>query len=279
MKPLEFPATNGVSRPSPHWGGQLIDRAVAADVPAAWVAGDEVYGADPTLRAAIRGHRLGYVLAIAANRYVPTPAGKIRVDRLPAMLPKRAWQKHSAGAGSHGQRYYSWAWVELQRRGRHRHRLPPFADPPQRQHRRTRLPALLQSTAGHAAHPGHRRRSALAHRRILPSRQRPHRARPASGPALDAPGTAGPPWPCSPTPSWPSPPPPNATPPRTPAGLITLTVNEFRRLFDALLLVSQTHHHQPAGLVTMATTTPTPSPPIPLPTPRTTNDHDLLLQY
>ena len=47
----------------PALGRALIDRAVAADVPAAWVAGDEVYGADPTLRAAIRGHRLGYVLA------------------------------------------------------------------------------------------------------------------------------------------------------------------------------------------------------------------------
>ena len=54
------------------------------------------------------------------------------------------------------------------------------------------------------------------------------------------PGTAGPPWPCSPMPSWPWPPPPNATPNPTPTGLITLTVNEFRRLFDALLLA--THH-------------------------------------
>ena len=73
-----------------------------ADVPAAWVAGDEVYGADPRLRAAIRGHHLGYVLAVSANRHVPISAGRIRVDRLPAMLPKRAWQKHSAGTGSHG---------------------------------------------------------------------------------------------------------------------------------------------------------------------------------
>ena len=47
---------------------------LTAKVPAAWVAGDEVYGADPGLRAAIRGHRLGYVLAVAANRRVPTPA-------------------------------------------------------------------------------------------------------------------------------------------------------------------------------------------------------------
>ena len=91
----------------------LITRAVAAEVPASWVAGDEVYGADPRLRAAIRGHGLGYVLAVTANRRVPTPAGPIRVDRLPAHLPKRAWQKHSAGAGSHGHRYYAWAWIAL----------------------------------------------------------------------------------------------------------------------------------------------------------------------
>ena len=87
----------------------LISRAVEANTPAAWVAGDEVYGADPTLRAAIRGHGLGYVLAVSANRRVPTEAGPIRVDALPAMLPARAWQKHSAGAGSHGHRLYSWA--------------------------------------------------------------------------------------------------------------------------------------------------------------------------
>ena len=91
----------------------LISRAVEANTPAAWVAGDEVYGADPTLRAAIRGHGLGYVLAVSANRRVPTEAGPIRVDALPAMLPARAWQKHSAGAGSHGHRLYSWAWIAL----------------------------------------------------------------------------------------------------------------------------------------------------------------------
>ena len=63
------------------------------------VAGDEVYGADPRLRAAIRSHHLGYVMAIAANRRVPTHAGPLRVDALPALLPQHAWQKHSAGVG------------------------------------------------------------------------------------------------------------------------------------------------------------------------------------
>jgi SRSO17 transposase len=97
----------------PTLAATLIARAVQAKVRPAWVAGDEVYGADPRLRAAIRGHGMGYVLAVAANRRVPTAAGAIRVDRLPAQLPKRAWQKHSAGTGSHGHRYYSWAWVAL----------------------------------------------------------------------------------------------------------------------------------------------------------------------
>ena len=84
-----------------------------ANVPAAWVAGDEVYGADPRLRAAVRDHGLGYVLAVSANRRVPTDAGMIRVDVLPALIPPRAWRRHSAGAGAHGPRLYSWAWFRL----------------------------------------------------------------------------------------------------------------------------------------------------------------------
>jgi SRSO17 transposase len=97
----------------PTLAAELIDRAVAAGVPAAWVTGDEVYGADPRLRAAIRGHHLGYVMAIAANRRVPTHAGPLRVDALPALLPQHAWQRHSAGVGAHGPRLYSWAWFQL----------------------------------------------------------------------------------------------------------------------------------------------------------------------
>ena len=97
----------------PTLAATLIDRAVAARIPAGWVAGDEVYGADPRLRAAIRGHGLGYVMAVAANRRVPTHAGPIRVDALPALIPAHAWQRHSAGAGAHGPRRYSWAWFRL----------------------------------------------------------------------------------------------------------------------------------------------------------------------
>ena len=189
----------------------LIDRAVAAQVPAAWVAGDEVYGADPRLRAAIRGHGLGYVLAVAANRRVPTDAGPIRVDALPALIPTHAWQRHSAGAGAHGPRLYSWAWFGLRAEddtdtGVH-HLLIRRNDPP-------------ASTPTCAATARARCRCA----RWWPWPVSAGASRSPSRPPKDssgsistkfgagAPGIAGPPWPCSPTPSWPWPPRSNAIP-------------------------------------------------------------------
>ena len=70
-------------------------------------------------------------------------------------------------------------------RRRHRHRLALFADPPQRRHRRARLPALLLTTAGHLARPGRRGGTTLAHRGILSRRQRLDRARSTPSSALD----------------------------------------------------------------------------------------------
>ncbi len=90
--------------------GMLI-RALNAGVPARWAAGDEVYGADPILRAELELRRVGYVLAIGCDRRVPTAAGLLRADEIAASLPRRAWQRLSAGAGAKGQRYYDWAWV------------------------------------------------------------------------------------------------------------------------------------------------------------------------
>jgi SRSO17 transposase len=91
----------------------MLTRALDAGVPAGWVAGDEVYGADPGLRVALEDRRVGYVLAIAGNRRLPTAAGPLRADVLAAALPRRAWQRLSAGPGAKGQRYYDWAWLDL----------------------------------------------------------------------------------------------------------------------------------------------------------------------
>lgn len=89
----------------------MLTRAMNAGVPARWVAGDEVYGADPTLRAELEYRRVGYVLAIGCDRRVPTEAGPLRADEITARLPKRAWQRLSTGTGAKGQRYYDWALI------------------------------------------------------------------------------------------------------------------------------------------------------------------------
>jgi SRSO17 transposase len=97
----------------PVLAGTMIDRALDARVPARWVAADEVYGADPGLRADLEARQGGDVLALGCDRRVPTAAGPRRADTLAASLPQGAWQRLSAGPGAPGQRYYDWAWVTL----------------------------------------------------------------------------------------------------------------------------------------------------------------------
>ncbi|MFH9941279.1 IS701 family transposase [Streptomyces murinus] len=97
----------------PQLAQQMIERALDAGVPAAWAAGDEVYGDNPKLRAALEKRQLGYVLAVSSTHRVPTPAGTQRADHLAKKIPKRAWQKLSAGRGAKGHRWFDWAQVAL----------------------------------------------------------------------------------------------------------------------------------------------------------------------
>ena len=117
----------------------MIARFLDAGHRVAWVAGDEVYGGNPKLRAALEERGIGYVLAVACSHEVTTGAGKFRADALAGKVPKRAWQKLSAGRGAKGHRFYDWAVIDLADPGPG----PPAADPPQPQHRRTRLLPLL----------------------------------------------------------------------------------------------------------------------------------------
>ncbi len=74
-------------------------------VPARWVAGDEVYGADSKLRKHLREAGLGYVLAVAKNHQIVTGIGAPRAIDLAVRLPARSWQRLSAGRGSRGERW------------------------------------------------------------------------------------------------------------------------------------------------------------------------------
>ena len=97
----------------PEQAQKMITRAVTAGIPARWATGDEVYGADPDLRTSIAGLGLGYVLAVGSNRTVTTTTGTHRVDELARSLRRRAWRRLSAGSGAKGQRWYSWALIEI----------------------------------------------------------------------------------------------------------------------------------------------------------------------
>ena len=153
------------------------------------------------------------------------------------MLPARAWQKHSAGAGSHGHRLYSWAWIALL----------PEDDTDTGQHhllirrndrtgelaylrcytphpvplrtlvvvagQRWRIEESFQAAKGLTGLDQHQVRRWTSWHRWTTLAMLAH--------AFLAVATAA----------------ERDTQP-TPAGLITLTVNEFRRLFDALLLAA-----------------------------------------
>jgi SRSO17 transposase len=101
----------------PALAAAMIDHAVEAEVPARWVTGDEVYGADPDLRARLEELQLGYVLGVGCNRRVLVHGGaggiRMRVDRIAAGLPERCWTRYSAGTGAKGPRFYEWAFIVL----------------------------------------------------------------------------------------------------------------------------------------------------------------------
>jgi SRSO17 transposase len=97
----------------PALAAEMITRALDAGVPASWVAGDEVYGADSKLRSGLHEHRIGYVLAVACDHQITTPAGKHPAKALARRLPSRAWNRLSAGVGAKGHRWYDWALIDI----------------------------------------------------------------------------------------------------------------------------------------------------------------------
>ncbi|WP_123747766.1 IS701 family transposase [Saccharothrix texasensis] len=92
---------------------RMLVRALDGGAAAAWVAGDEVYGAASALRTMLESRGVGYVLAVACDHRVTTAAGSHRVDAMVARLPKRAWQRLSGGAGAKGHRFHDWAWITV----------------------------------------------------------------------------------------------------------------------------------------------------------------------
>jgi SRSO17 transposase len=88
---------------------RMIDRVVAAGVPARWVTADAVYGADYHFRATAEGHGLGYVVGVRADFAVWSGFRQVRAKALLAEVPADAWHRLSCGDGAKGPRAYDWA--------------------------------------------------------------------------------------------------------------------------------------------------------------------------
>jgi SRSO17 transposase len=92
---------------------RMLERAFAAEVPAAWVAGDEVYGDASDLRRWLEARGAAYVLAVSCSHMIWQAGQQQRAADLIAAVPSAAWVTLAAGAGSQGERLYDWTWVRL----------------------------------------------------------------------------------------------------------------------------------------------------------------------
>jgi SRSO17 transposase len=108
-------------RTKPVLAQQMLERALDAGVPAAWVTADEVYGGNRRLRIWLEERGQLFVLAVKSSEplfFFGIPGrSQPRAATLAAALLPDAWSVLSAGAGSKGPREYRWAWTDLARIG------------------------------------------------------------------------------------------------------------------------------------------------------------------
>jgi SRSO17 transposase len=90
----------------------MLQRAFAAQVPAAWVVGDTVYGHDD-LRRWLDAQERNYVLAVPCTHGVWTQGQQVEAQALVDQVPAASWSRLSAGDGSQGPRWYDWVCFAL----------------------------------------------------------------------------------------------------------------------------------------------------------------------
>jgi SRSO17 transposase len=100
----------------PHLARAMVERAIAAGVPFAWVVGDSIYGVSE-VQMALRRAGKGYVLGVAAtsqfNSWGAKPPVAGTAAAIASTLDPSAWRRLSAGAGAKGERLFDWAYLEL----------------------------------------------------------------------------------------------------------------------------------------------------------------------
>jgi SRSO17 transposase len=100
----------------PKIGAAMVEAALQAGVPCAWVLGDSVYGSDKSLRVMLERREKPYVLCVRGNeRLMVGDFHTHTAEELAAGLSPGQWRRLPAGEGSKGPRLYDWARLRLLR--------------------------------------------------------------------------------------------------------------------------------------------------------------------
>lgn len=94
----------------------MIERAVRAEVPFAWVAADSIYGVGE-IELALRRAYKGYVLGVTGQHRFWSWDANLDLagtaDDIAKGIPDQDWLRLSAGAGTKGARLFDWAYLPL----------------------------------------------------------------------------------------------------------------------------------------------------------------------
>ena len=101
-----------VFKTKPTLATDILTDLHAAGLLPPWATGDEVYGRDKTLREFCEQHQTGYVFGVPCSFTLTLTSGRrVRADQALKLVPTKAWNLASCGAGSKGDRTYHGAWI------------------------------------------------------------------------------------------------------------------------------------------------------------------------
>ena len=229
----------------------MLERALEAEIPVAWVTGDEVYGGDGRLRRWLEERDVPHVLAVKRSEALWSMGlRQERAGKLAGQVPARPGGNSARGWGR-GPRVYAWARVPIR----------PLREPGRGHWLLVRRRLVDGELAFYVCWGRHGRpwpswsrwRGRAGWWNAASSRPRARPGLTTTRSAATTPGIGTSPWRCWPTPSLRScaPPPSSRSPWRTQgaaeraevAELLPLTVAEIRRLLAALVwhLASDPH--------------------------------------
>ncbi len=95
----------------PQLGLTMLERALDAGVPCAWVAGGGLYGADRPLRRRLEARRRGYVLAAAPGQRVGFASVEMPAEDLARAVPAADWHDLGPDGDATGPQPHRWGYL------------------------------------------------------------------------------------------------------------------------------------------------------------------------